>query len=160
MINSQSRSGSLPLNGEDSFMLCNWRALIFLLLLERGRCGKWMLCWILGWYGSNNANKRQNRSYTAPTPSFKLTGSVRAGSKSHSKPQHVSDILETSAPNHTTALLMHVSNCTCGPLMIISVHTLPVTVHKLRQSVLACNQCVMLLSAWPINTRAGICPTR
>lgn len=47
--------------------------------------------------------------------------------------------------------------------MVISVHMLLVTVHRLRQSALACNQCVMfeilcgqMLSALPINTGGGI----
>ena len=45
-------------------------------------------------------------------------------------------------------------------LMVIFVLMLLRTVHKVRQSAPACNQCVMLLSALPINTQVEICPTR
>lgn len=39
-------------------------------------------------------------------------------------------------------------------LVVIFLRTLLLTVHKLRQSALACNQCVMLLLALPINIQA------
>lgn len=88
------------------------------------------------------------------TPSLKYIGLVRPWSKLHLKPQYVIDFAETSALNRTTALCMHLSNCICRPSWSFSFHTLLLTVHKLRGSELACNQCVMLLLALPINTQA------
>lgn len=107
----------------------------------------------------NDKSKCQNKTW-ASTPLFKRIGLVRAGSKLHLKPQYVTDIQDSSAQNHTASLLEPFVQLYLWSLMIILVHMLPVTVHKLRQSALACNQCVMLLLALPLNKQAGICPTR
>lgn len=83
------------------------------------------------------------------TPKLKYIGLLRPWSNLHLKPQYVTDFVETSALNRTTALCMHLSK-----LYFFFFHTLLLTVHKLRRSALACNQCVMLLLALPINTQA------
>lgn len=139
----------------------NWRAFIHGLWLAcinlvlaaflRKEVWKCTLFWI---------SQRQDEDYAASTPNFKThwfgKSWIQVTFETSICHWHSKDV-STKPHNGTSYAFVQLY---LWSLMVIFVHMLLLTVHKVRQSALACNQCVMLLLALPINIQARLGPTR